>query len=126
MADNVVEVNFNKEEPPQEPTHMLMLTVHVRSGEEWDRVHEQMMVLSSIMREFPYVCVSSTDLTLADTSPWPGEAGGEGTLAKVQEALHKTVFDRLDFMLKSSDRVKLVTELITSMQNAGVLFRERV
>lgn len=98
-------------------THRLSLTVGVENVEQFDEIYRTFgMVSNGLARRMPDVSVSSY-IAEDDEDPLDKsyETYTEDTLAKVRVALREMGVTE-----------EIIPDIISSMQNHGILFRERV
>ncbi len=96
-------------------THRLMLTVEVAGPMGWNQAWNALnkAMVSAFMPPYVQNCsVSSFDLEFEDDEP--GETHTGDTLSKVTAALRESGLEE-----------QQITDAVSSMQNYGILFRER-
>jgi hypothetical protein len=102
--------------PDPKPTHEISFKVTTKGPEEWNAVYGAMTRMAA--QWGPYhvkVGVSSVLLDEDVVSGFPGEYHDENTVQVVKAALGK-----------SGLSVREVEDAFREMQNAGILFRQRV
>lgn len=103
---------------PHRPTHEVSLTVRTKEADEWTYIHNYMSRLAAEWGpHHEQVSVSSVMLNDDGTKMVEDPTGyhSEDTLNKVYNALAKVGLTP-----------QQITEAVFAMQNAGILFRERI
>lgn len=118
MTHKEIQMEFSDAAQPARPTHRLSLTVATSSVQEWSVVHQY---LSRMAAQWgPYHEQVSISSVMLDDNGVPmvregGETHTEETLMKVHMAL-----------VKSGLHPNAADNAVREMQNAGILFRERI
>jgi hypothetical protein len=102
---------------------IISLYVGTDDDEGWRQIFQDFSELAhSIGERYHYVGVSSTFAGVDDSEPECDPQGlyyDENTIVKVREAIKEAVETRVATAPES-----LITDIITEIQNAGILFRE--
>lgn len=103
---------------------LISLTVGTKEAEEWFRTFQEISELgANLGASHHYVSVSSTDLG-SDKEPDEDDLEqtyhDDNTMRKVRVAVGRAV------LVHTDANADLVTDIINEIQNAGILFRERV
>lgn len=113
------------EEEFVKPTHGLSLNILVRGSTEWEEIHDRFVRdMKELGLRFASVSMYSSMLDEDDGVEERGEYFDENTMFKVRSGIESGL-SPLYSAEKESELQQMITDIISGMQNEGILFRER-
>lgn len=104
-------------------THLISLTVGTNTKEQWLQVIDLCNAMASSLNDFSYVNVSSVLNDDAEESIQDGLRFDDNTMFKVYDVIKAAL--PMNHVVAGEDST-LARDIIDAIQNAGIVFRERM